>query len=332
MPSDAASLRPAVSGRLDLRLASLLKFMRPVLVLACLVFPLAVTAQQPAFRLIEGSGGAPIALMEWGAGNGPGILFLHGFGFSAEFWEPQTRDTALDGFRMAAIDLRGHGASAKPWKIDELVPTRVWAEDVAAAIAAAGLERPIIVGWSYGGFVAMDYVRHFGIEALSGLVLVASPAGLTERKQPDGDDLPGGPEAYARAAQQRESLSLIDNLEGNRYLAEIMTAADLPDAVLEQWTAELMRIPVYVTRGLRQGRSLENRDLAGALTLPVAIAVGGKDRSMPFEALEAVARALPLGEYWFFEQAGHTVSTDATEEFNRRLAEFARRAAAKTLR
>jgi pimeloyl-ACP methyl ester carboxylesterase len=87
----------------------------------------------------------------------------------------------------------------------------------------------------------------------------------------------------------------------------------------------MMRVPVYFTQGLRQGRSLENRDLAARLTLPVAIVVGGKDRSMPFAALEGVASQLPKGEYWLFESAGHAVSTDTAGAFNVRLASFADR-------
>lgn len=302
-----------------------LKAMLLVVAFATLVLPRLAPAGEPTFRFIEGSGGAPIALMEWGDRGGRGILFLHGYGFSAEFWTPQTQDPSLDAYHLAAIDLRGHGASAKPWKTEDLVPTRVWAEDVAAAITAAGLDRPLIVGWSYGGFVAMDYVRHFGVDGIAGLVLVSSPAGLTDRLHPAGDDLPGGPEAYAKAAEQRDSLSILANMDGNRYLAGLMTAVELPDAVMEQWTAELMRVPVYVTRGLRQGRSLENRDLASKLKLPVAIVVGGQDRSMPVAALEGVARELPKGEYWLFDKAGHAVSTDMPRPFNVRLARFADR-------
>lgn len=295
------------------------------LVLAWSALPLWGNAGEPNFRYIEGSGGAPIALMEWGDKGGPGILFLHGYGFSAEFWLPQVQDSSFKGYHLVAMDLRGHGASAKPWRTEELVPTRIWAEDVAAAIEAAGLDRPIIVGWSYGGFVAMDYVRHFGVDGISGLVLVSSPAGLTERLHPGGDDLPGGPKAYAKAAEQRESLSMLANRQGNRYLAELMTATALPDAVIEQWVGELMRIPVYVSQGLRHGRSLENRDLAAKLSVPVAVVVGGQDRSMPFAALEVLARELPRGEYWLFDKAGHAVSTDAAGAFNRRLAGFAER-------
>lgn len=303
--------------------------LRAVLSLALMLAVSPVLASEQNFRFIEGSGGAPIALLEWGDKSGPGILFLHGFGFSAEFWQPQFDSPALESYHMAAIDLRGHGASAKPWRVGELAETRVWAEDVAAAIAATGMNRPLIVGWSYGGFVAMDYVRHFGVDGVSGLVLVGSPAGLVDRLHPDPSDLPGGPDAYQQAAEQRLSLSSQDNLDGNRYLAELMTAADLPEAVLVQWTAAMMRVPVYVVHGLR-GRSLQNEDLIASLSLPVAIAVGAKDQSMPFAALETLAEELEQGEYWQFEDAGHAVSTDSAAAFNRRLVEFAQQVRAHT--
>jgi len=286
------------------------------LLAACLLAASAM-AESPSFRFIKGGGDVPIAMMEWGDPTGPGILFLHGAGFASEFWLPQTTDPELAKFHMVAIDLRGHGASAKPWKPEDLIDSRLWAEDVAAAIAAADLQQPLLVGWSYGGFVAMDYVRHFGTGGIAGMVLVASPAGLVERLHPEP------PKGYAEAAQQRYALSTTANQQGSRYMAELMTALDLPDEVIEQWTAQMLRLPVYVTQGLQQGRSLDNADLRDALSLPVAIAVGSKDASMPFDKLKQLAKTLPDGEYWLFPAAGHAVSTDTAADFNRRLREFA---------
>lgn len=285
-------------------------------VLFALLFVSAASAAEPEFRHIEGSGGAPIAMMEWGNTDGPGILFLHGMGFSSEFWLPQAQDPSLDDFHMAAIDLRGHGASAKPWRLEETNPTHIWAEDVAAAVGAAGLRRPVIVGWSYGGYVAMDYIRHFGVDNISGLVLIGSPAGLVDRLHP------APVEGYEMASKQRLSLSVRENTLGNRFVAKLMSATQLPDAVTEDWAGQLNRVPVYFMQALQKGRSLENRDIQERLTLPVAIAVGEKDLSMPFEALETLAAELPRGQYWMFETAGHAVSYDAAAGFNARLARF----------
>lgn len=296
------------------------------LVLALAAWGVAAGAadEPPAPRFIDGGGGLPIALWEWGDPAGPGVLLLHGFGFGAEFWLPQAGDEKLAGLHLVAIDLRGHGASGKPWRPEDLVDTRLWAEDVAAAIAAAGLERPVIVGWSYGGYVAMDYVRHFGADSLAGLVLVSSPAGLADRVQPKPDEVPGGPEAFARSARQRDSLSTLENLEGSRYLARIMSASPLPDEIYARWTAMLMRLPVYTSHAMR-GRSLDNRDLQPALTLPVAFAVGDRDHTMPAARLEALADELPQGEYWRFPGSGHAVPTEAETDFDARLLAFVTR-------
>jgi non-heme chloroperoxidase len=59
---------------------------------------------------------------------------------------------------MVAIDLRGHCASEKPTNAESYNNSKVWADDINAVIKAKNLKKPIIVGWSYGGFIISDYV------------------------------------------------------------------------------------------------------------------------------------------------------------------------------
>jgi pimeloyl-ACP methyl ester carboxylesterase len=47
-----------------------------------------------------------------------------------------------------------------------------WADDLAGVIDATGVERPVRVAWSYGGFVVADYVRAHGEAAIGGIELV----------------------------------------------------------------------------------------------------------------------------------------------------------------
>jgi pimeloyl-ACP methyl ester carboxylesterase len=87
-------------------------------------------------------------------------------------------------FHRIAYDLRGHGASDKPLDADRYTTSSFWADDLAAVIQTHNLERPVLVGWSYGGYVIADYVRKFGDAALGGLVFVGvstKPARLTRR-------------------------------------------------------------------------------------------------------------------------------------------------------
>ena len=102
----------------------------------------------PTYRMISGAGGLPIAAMEWGKPDGPAILFLHGFSFAKEFWRRQNTVDLASRFHLVAIDLRGHGASGKPWTPEQYQDTHLWADDVAATLQAFNLSKPVIVGWS----------------------------------------------------------------------------------------------------------------------------------------------------------------------------------------
>ena len=68
------------------------------------------------------------------------------------------------------MDIRGHGLSDKPR--EGYTDSRLWADDVNAVIQELSLDHPLLCGWSYGPLVILDYVRHYGEEAISGLNFV----------------------------------------------------------------------------------------------------------------------------------------------------------------
>jgi len=61
---------------------------------------------------------------------------------------------------------------------------RLWADDVAVTIRELDLERPVISGWSYGPLVILDYVRHFGEEAIGGIHFVGGISKLSVEIDP----------------------------------------------------------------------------------------------------------------------------------------------------
>ena len=115
----------------------------------------------------------------------PEILFIHGLRQSRLSWEKQFLDPALAAFRMVRFDLRGHGDSDKPTALAAYSDADRWADDVAAVIEGAKLRRPVLVGWSLGGFVVGAYLRKYGGSKIAGINLVdavtkLSPDLLTE--------------------------------------------------------------------------------------------------------------------------------------------------------
>ncbi|WP_245286547.1 alpha/beta hydrolase [Bradyrhizobium sp. ARR65] len=107
-----------------------------------------------------------------GEPQAPEILFIHGLRQSRLSWDKQFADTALAGFRMVRFDLRGHGDSDKPTSTDAYSDADRWADDIAAVIASAKLRRPVLVGWSLGGYVAGAYLGKHGGSQIAGINLV----------------------------------------------------------------------------------------------------------------------------------------------------------------
>ena len=81
-------------------------------------------------------------------GSGPPLVLVHGITESHHSWDPLIPALA-ERFDVVAVDLRGHGESAKvpPFDVGTL------AEDVAALTAHLGLARPHLIGHSLGGVV-----------------------------------------------------------------------------------------------------------------------------------------------------------------------------------
>jgi pimeloyl-ACP methyl ester carboxylesterase len=84
-------------------------------------------------------------------GDGPLVLFLHGFPEFWWAWRHQLPAVAAAGYRAAAMDLRGYGASDKPPRGYD--PTTL-AADVAGVIGSLGARDAVVVGHGWGGLVA----------------------------------------------------------------------------------------------------------------------------------------------------------------------------------
>lgn len=78
--------------------------------------------------------------------DGPDVLLVHATGLCAGVWAPMAAH--LDGLRVAALDVRGHGRSAPP---PSTMHWRGTAQDVLAAVDGLDLDRPVGVGHSMGG-------------------------------------------------------------------------------------------------------------------------------------------------------------------------------------
>ena len=119
--------------------------------------------------------------------TGAAVLFVHGNVSSSLFWQPAM--LALpETYRPLAIDLRGFGGT-DPEPVDATRGLRDYSDDLAAVIAALGLDAVHLVGWSMGGGVVLQYLADRpGTHRAASLTLVdpVSPFGFGGTRGLDG--------------------------------------------------------------------------------------------------------------------------------------------------
>ena len=286
------------------------------------LFALASSSAQAelAYTEIEGYGGVPLNVIETGNQEGPGILLIHGFGQGSLAFRLQMESGLAADFHIVAFDMRGHGLSGKPWQPEQIAPSEAWAGDVAAVIEATGLEKPVIVGWSYGGFVVSDYLRHYGLDSVSGVNLVGSLGGLVPRSPfPPSDNVAN----IMENSRMSRSMVFDENVEASLNTAMGFYTPNMTEQDKQSQFAMGLLMPSYVKRAMA-GRDLDNTDLAASLNIPVLLTRGSRDVVMPANDTEVALKALPDVTLSFYDDTGHLPFYHHADRFNQELADFVR--------
>jgi pimeloyl-ACP methyl ester carboxylesterase len=161
--------------------------------------PMQTSASTPTGRAVPGDG-IGLHARDWG-GGGQALLLLHGLASNARIWDGVAPRLAGAGLRVVALDLRGHGDSDQP---DNGYDFASLGRDLAAALAGLGLERPVLVGHSWGANVALQFAADRP-GTLAGLALVdGALTGVAEWAGPTRE------EARRRLAPPRFAVPLAD--------------------------------------------------------------------------------------------------------------------------
>ena len=264
---------------------------------------------------VTGGGGTQIHVVETGNPQGHPILFIHGLSQCWLAWNRQfTSDLAKD-YRLVAMDMRGHGLSDKPR--DAYGDSRLWADDVNAVIESLQLEQPILSGWSYGPLVILDYIRHYGENAIGGMQLVG---GITKL---------GSNEALSVLTQ--EFLGLVPSLlsteaeecaRGLESLLRMCFAQEISQPDLYAMLGYGVSVPPYVRQGLFS-RTFDNDDLMPTIRKPVLITHGTSERIVKSEVVDQHKTRMPHAHVHMMADAGHAPFWDDAASFNGRLRSFA---------
>jgi len=222
------------------------------------------------------------------------LVCLHGWGMNLRVFDLLREDLA-DACETWAVDLAGHGAS--PWSLDH-ARFDAQVEDVLAVLP----ERCVLLGWSFGGKLAMEIAASHPARIAALVLVCASPRFAQSADWPHGMD-PGSLRAFRNVLQQDWQQTLSDfvwlQLRGSRH-------AEASQRVLE---AALATQGAPHPEALRNGLALlDQTDLRHRIAhigQPVLIIGGQNDRVTSPAALRWLAQVLPQGRLLEIPRAGH---------------------------
>ncbi|WP_433193687.1 alpha/beta fold hydrolase [Nocardia sp. CA-107356] len=286
--------------------------------------------------------GIELRVVEYG--DGPAVVFCHGFpelGFS---WRHQVFALAEAGFRTLTPDMRGYGGSSRPDRIEDYDITTLCA-DLVGVLDDAGVEDAIFVGHDWGASVVWQLALHHPdrVRAVAGLSVPATSRSaappLSILRSRLGDDFymcwfqePGPADAalasdVRRTLLQDDVISASDLLDGNG--SQMVVPAWLSEAELgyyiEAFTA------TGFTGGLNYYRNLDrNWHLTGHLAdakinQPTLFIAGSEDAVIRFTPVAKMTSVLSdLRAAVVLDGAGHWIQQERAAEVSAALIDFAR--------
>ena len=246
------------------------------------------------------------------AGEGPVLLFLHGFPFDKSMWADQIEALVTAGFRAIAPDLRGLGETKTAAEISTMEDM---ARDANALLEELKINQATVCGLSMGGYVAFEFARLFPMR-VSALILAGT------RAPGDNDQEKAGREQQAQT-MMRAGMVPISIATLPKLLAE-RTRAEKPDVV--------KRVRTLITRSDPKGAAAAQRGMAARrdythdlsnINAPTLIIVGREDPIRPIGDAEFMHDRIEDSRLEIIEDAAHMTNMEQADIFNRLLVGFA---------
>jgi non-heme chloroperoxidase len=268
-------------------------------------------------QTVKGAAGVKLHVREYGKSTGVPILLIHGWSQSHLCWSKQYGSALKDDARIVALDLRGHGMSDSPPEIDQYTDGDKWADDIAAVIEQLALERPILVGWSYAGYIISDYVRRKGQGKIAGINFVSAAVVLGQKAF--GTLVgPGFLENAPGACQD----DLPTNIAAIRRFLRACTAKPISQDDFEEILAFNMVVKPSV-RGAMIQRELDFASLLEGITVPVLVTHGRSDTLVLPAMADYILNHCKTAEVSWYDGVGHAPFLEEPLRFNTELQRFA---------
>jgi non-heme chloroperoxidase len=263
--------------------------------------------------------GTELYYKDWG--EGPAVMFSHGWPLNSDAWDGQMLFLARNGYRVVAHDRRGHGRSSQASSGNDMDGH---ADDLATVIEALDLNEVTLVGHSTGGGEVARYIGRFGTWRVAKAVLIASVPPLLDKTAAGPDGLPievfdglGASVAKDRGQFYKE-------------LAVKFYGANRPDAEVSQglldqfWLWSMQSGLKNVSDSLKAFSETDFTEDLGKFDVPTLILHGDDDQIVPARCSAVAARLIKSAKVVYYPGAPHGITATHQDEINAELLTFLR--------
>ena len=250
----------------------------------------------------------------------PTLILLHGGpGADHSLYKPGFGPLA-DICQVVYLDHRGNGRSdpgtPEQWTLDQ------WADDLHGFCQALGIERPIILGTSFGGFVAQAYATRYP-EHLAKLILISTAAKFEFEEMYAAFERIGGDIARDAAKAYWGAPTVPTRRRYAEVCLPLYTQRPMdPDVFARILLKD--DVALHFNGPLNEQGRMDFREKLAGLTCPVLVMAGEEDPITPIVFSERIVAALPPEQVRFerIPDAGHGVVGDAPVRAIEALREF----------
>jgi pimeloyl-ACP methyl ester carboxylesterase len=262
-------------------------------------------------------------------GEGPAIVFLHGFPFNRSMWREQIGFLSGHGCRVIAPDLRGLGENVAQTSVCDslgsadhrlksvpLATMEAMARDVVALMDKLRIDSAVICGLSMGCYVAFELIHNFP-SCVNALILCGP------RAQGPDEAEKASREAQARRVLHEGMGFAVESISKN--LLAVATLRDKPDVVARVTEMVLQTDPggaAAAQRGMAARRDYSN-DLPN-IKVPTLIIAGREDGVRTPADGEFIERGIKGSQLLVIHDAGHLMNMEQPDVFNDAMLDFLR--------
>jgi len=268
--------------------------------------------------MIRTEDGTEIYYKDWG--KGPVVTFSHGWPLSSDAWDGQMLFLAQNGFRVVALDRRGHGRSSQAAFGNDM---NGYADDLAAVIEALDLKDATLVGHSTGGGEVARYIARHGTKRVAKAILVAAvpPIMLKSASNPEGLPIEVFDKLRSGIAQDRSQFY--------KDLAILFYGANRPGAKVSQGTLDqfwLWSMQAGLKNAYESIKAFSETDFTEDLKkfdVPTLVLHGEDDQIVPVhDSARKSARLIKGAKEIYYPGAPHGLTATLQEQVNADLLAF----------